>query len=231
MHDRVVVIRSAKVHCLDLPEVGFHSCRSHRSVRGFSTIHPVLLIWLSQMILWSFHLYLSHLERINIHNSFWGFNQNMFTRFNVQQLHYFSHSFFCLSPPPDKTLVIIYGLPHRRSCPLCSIPVAGYSLVEPTCATYETPICSFLSIVSIVLLQSSFGFCQNKSLWPTRNNVLQQDANILVPVGPSLFVVEAQGVQQLVLDDLPENTSLATQRHYLASTATSNKWEAPERED
>ena len=34
---------------------------------------------------------------------------------------------------------------------------------------------------------------------------------MLVPVGPSLFMVEAQSVEQLMLDDLLENTPLATQ--------------------
>lgn len=33
---------------------------------------------------------------------------------------------------------------------------------------------------------------------------------MLVPVRPSLFMVEAQGMEQLVLDNLLENTALAT---------------------
>lgn len=33
---------------------------------------------------------------------------------------------------------------------------------------------------------------------------------MLVPVRPGLFMVEAQGMEQLVLDNLLENTALAT---------------------
>lgn len=35
----------------------------------------------------------------------------------------------------------------------------------------------------------------------TRNNILQKDTNMLVPVRSSLLMVEAQGMKQLVLDD------------------------------
>lgn len=66
--------------------------------------------------------------------------------------------------------------------------------------------------------------------WPTRNDILEEDLNILVPVGPSLFMVEAQGVEQFMLDDLLENTPLATQRHCLGITTTPNKWETSETE-
>ena len=45
---------------------------------------------------------------------------------------------------------------------------------------------------------------------PTRYHILQQDANMLVPVRPGLFMVEAQGMEQLMLDNLLENTALAT---------------------
>lgn len=52
---------------------------------------------------------------------------------------------------------------------------------------------------------------------------------MLVPVRPRLFMVESQRVQQLMLDDVLENTALATQRHCLTSTSTTNKGEAPKR--
>lgn len=52
---------------------------------------------------------------------------------------------------------------------------------------------------------------------------------MLVPVRPSLFMVESQRMQQLVLDDVLENTALPTQRHCLSSTSTTNKREAPKR--
>lgn len=58
---------------------------------------------------------------------------------------------------------------------------------------------------------------------PTRNNVLQEDANVLVPVRPGLLMVEAQGVEHLMLDDRPEDTALATQRDRLRITTTPNK--------
>ncbi len=45
---------------------------------------------------------------------------------------------------------------------------------------------------------------------------------MLVPVGPSLFMVEAEGMEQLMLNDLMINTALVSQRHYLAKTLTSN---------
>lgn len=61
----------------------------------------------------------------------------------------------------------------------------------------------------------------------SRNDILQQDADILIPVRPGLFMVEAQGVEQLMLDDGLEDTTLATQRHHLGITTTSNKRETP----
>lgn len=53
---------------------------------------------------------------------------------------------------------------------------------------------------------------------------------MLVPVRPGLFMVESQRMQKLMLDDLAENTSGATQRHCLTSTTTTDKREAPKRE-
>lgn len=44
-----------------------------------------------------------------------------------------------------------------------------------------------------------------------------------VPVRASLLMVKAQRVEQLVLDNLVENTALATQRHYLAISLTTHK--------
>lgn len=46
---------------------------------------------------------------------------------------------------------------------------------------------------------------------------------MLVPVGPGLFMVEAQCMEQLVLDDLLENTALATQRHCLSAATAPDK--------
>ena len=57
---------------------------------------------------------------------------------------------------------------------------------------------------------------------PTSLDVLQQDANMHVPVRPVLFMVEAQGVKHLVLDDIPVKTVILIQRHLLATTTTPN---------
>lgn len=65
---------------------------------------------------------------------------------------------------------------------------------------------------------------------PTTNDILKQDANVLVPVGPGLFMVEAHGMEQLVLDDLSVNTAPPTQRHCLATTTTPDKGETAGRE-
>lgn len=56
-----------------------------------------------------------------------------------------------------------------------------------------------------------------------RDDVLQQDANMLVPIRAGLFMVEAQGVKQLMLNNIVENTALTTQRHDLAPATTPNK--------
>lgn len=53
---------------------------------------------------------------------------------------------------------------------------------------------------------------------------------MLVSVWTSLLMVEAQGMEHLVLDYLGENTALATQWHYLAAPTTPNKRVTPEKE-
>lgn len=53
---------------------------------------------------------------------------------------------------------------------------------------------------------------------------------MLVPVGPGLFMVEAQRVEQLMLDDRLEDTPPATQGDILTSRPTANKRETPETE-
>lgn len=50
---------------------------------------------------------------------------------------------------------------------------------------------------------------------------------MLVPVGASLLMVEAQSVEHLMLDDLLENTTLAAQGHRLGPPPTANKRVAP----
>ena len=49
------------------------------------------------------------------------------------------------------------------------------------------------------------------SCYLTPLDILQQDADVLVAVGARLLVVEAQGVQQLVLDGGLEDTPLAAE--------------------
>lgn len=44
-----------------------------------------------------------------------------------------------------------------------------------------------------------------------------------VPVRASLLMVKAQCVEHLVLDNLLENTALASQRHYLARSSATHK--------
>lgn len=61
-----------------------------------------------------------------------------------------------------------------------------------------------------------------KIVFLPRSDILPYDANMFVSVGPGLLMVEAQGVEQLMLDDPQENTAPAHQRHYLASTTTPN---------
>lgn len=62
---------------------------------------------------------------------------------------------------------------------------------------------------------------------PTTEDVIQENANMLVPVGASLLMVEAQSVEHLMLDDLRVNTTLAAQGHRLGPPLTANKRVAP----
>lgn len=56
----------------------------------------------------------------------------------------------------------------------------------------------------------------------TRLDVLPQDPDVLVPVRAALFVVEAEGVEQLVLDGAVVQTALTAQRHSLTTTLTAH---------
>lgn len=58
-------------------------------------------------------------------------------------------------------------------------------------------------------------FSASSSLQPTLNDILQQNLDVLVPVGPTVLMVEAQGVKQLVLDRSIVNAALTTQGHCL----------------
>ena len=49
----------------------------------------------------------------------------------------------------------------------------------------------------------------------TGQDVLPEDADVVVPVRAALLVVEAQGVQQLVLDGVVVQAALTVQRHQL----------------
>lgn len=49
-------------------------------------------------------------------------------------------------------------------------------------------------------------------------DVLPQDPDVLVPVGATLFVVEAEGVEQLVLDGAVVEAALTVQRQRLGIT-------------
>ena len=65
----------------------------------------------------------------------------------------------------------------------------------------------------------------------TLHHVLQQDTDVLVAVGARLLVVEAQGVQQLVLDGALEDTPLAADGHRLALPPAPHEGEAPVRKE
>lgn len=62
----------------------------------------------------------------------------------------------------------------------------------------------------------------------TRDDVLQQNANVIVSVRAGLLMVEAQGVKELMLDDGFENTTSTTQRHSLLITTASYERKTPE---
>lgn len=49
-------------------------------------------------------------------------------------------------------------------------------------------------------------------------DVLPHDADVTVPVGATLFVVEAEGVEQLMLDGAVVNAALTIQRQGLGIT-------------
>lgn len=66
-----------------------------------------------------------------------------------------------------------------------------------------------------------------KLLQLTFEDVLQQDLDVLVPVGATLLMVEAQGVEQLVLDRSMVNAALAVQRHDLAVALATHVGVAP----
>lgn len=53
---------------------------------------------------------------------------------------------------------------------------------------------------------------------PTWLDVLPHDADVTVPVGAALLVVEAEGVEHLVLDGAVVQAALAVQRHSLGVT-------------
>lgn len=53
---------------------------------------------------------------------------------------------------------------------------------------------------------------------PTWLDVLPQDADVIVPVGATLFMVEAEGVEQLVLDGAVVQAALAVQGQALGIT-------------
>ena len=67
-----------------------------------------------------------------------------------------------------------------------------------------------------ICLESVFSACS--PLQPTFHDILQQDLDMLVPVGATVLVVEAQSVEQLVLDRPEVNAALEAQRHYLPVT-------------
>lgn len=56
----------------------------------------------------------------------------------------------------------------------------------------------------------------------TRLDVLPQDTDVLVPVGAALLVVEAEGVEQLVLDGVVVEAALTVQRQSLGVTTAAN---------
>lgn len=56
----------------------------------------------------------------------------------------------------------------------------------------------------------------------TRLDVLPQDPDVVVPVGAALFVVEAEGVEQLVLDGAVVEAALTVQRQSLGITTTAD---------
>lgn len=64
----------------------------------------------------------------------------------------------------------------------------------------------------------------------TFGDVLPVDADVLVPVAPGVLVIEAQRVQQLVLDDATVHTAIGRQRDQLPSTVPPHSRPAPGRQ-
>lgn len=56
----------------------------------------------------------------------------------------------------------------------------------------------------------------------TRLDVLPQDADVIVPVGAALFVVEAEGVEHLVLDGAVVDAALTVQRQRLGTSTAAD---------
>lgn len=62
---------------------------------------------------------------------------------------------------------------------------------------------------------------------PTFFNELPVDSDVLVPITPILFVVEAQGMKELVLNNWSVYTAVFAQWDSLFATCPSNIWPAP----
>lgn len=56
----------------------------------------------------------------------------------------------------------------------------------------------------------------------TSLDVLPHDADVIVPVRTALFVVEAEGVEQLVLDGVVVDAAISVQRNRLGSTSAAD---------
>lgn len=56
----------------------------------------------------------------------------------------------------------------------------------------------------------------------TSRNVLPVDPDVLVPVAPGMFMVEAQSVEQLVLNGSMIQTTIDRQRHHLRTPVSAN---------
>ena len=68
----------------------------------------------------------------------------------------------------------------------------------------------------------------NKDVVETWDDLIQPDVNIVVPVGPRLLVVEAEGVEELVFDHSLV-VAARPQRQDLSGLLVSNPGEAPGR--
>lgn len=56
----------------------------------------------------------------------------------------------------------------------------------------------------------------------TINDVFPVHPDVVVPVGAGLFMVEAHGMEQLMLDSAVVQTPLTVQRHSLTTTLTTH---------